>query len=318
MNVLVYGAGVIGTLYAARLQQAGHRVTVLARRTRLADIRREGLVLQEIGSANRSSTRVDTVEQLDADAAYDLALISVRRDQIDAIVPMLAANRRVPTMLFMLNNPMGSSRLVDALGQARVLLGFPGAGGARDGSVVRYALVPQQSTTLAEWSGQRSARVRALAHTLRVAGFPTSISRNMDAWLKTHALFVTAVSGAIYRAGGNCRQLSESHADLQLMTHGVREGFAAVRRLGLPVTPLPLSVLFNWMPEAYAVHYWRRFFASALGDAVFGRHARAASGEMRELADDCRGLLERAGGGAPALLELYGAIDTWIAEEARG
>jgi 2-dehydropantoate 2-reductase len=31
MKILVYGAGVIGTLYAARLQEAGRQVTVLAR-----------------------------------------------------------------------------------------------------------------------------------------------------------------------------------------------------------------------------------------------------------------------------------------------
>ena len=43
MKILVYGAGVIGTLYAARLQEGGHRVTAVARGQRLADIRRYGL-----------------------------------------------------------------------------------------------------------------------------------------------------------------------------------------------------------------------------------------------------------------------------------
>ena len=35
VKVLVYGAGVIGTLYAARLQDGGNRVTVVARGQRL-------------------------------------------------------------------------------------------------------------------------------------------------------------------------------------------------------------------------------------------------------------------------------------------
>jgi ketopantoate reductase len=39
VKILVFGAGVIGTLYAARLQEGGHRVTVVARGERLADIR---------------------------------------------------------------------------------------------------------------------------------------------------------------------------------------------------------------------------------------------------------------------------------------
>ena len=46
--ILVYGAGVIGTLYAARLQDGGNHVTVVARGQRLADIRRYGLELEDI------------------------------------------------------------------------------------------------------------------------------------------------------------------------------------------------------------------------------------------------------------------------------
>jgi hypothetical protein len=104
--------------------------------------------------------------------------------------------------------------------------------------------------------------------------------------IKAHAFFVTAVSGAIYMVGGDCRRLSEDSAALTLMTKGVREGFAAVRALGRTVTPFPLRVLFAWMPQWFAVAYWRRFFASDMADYVFGRHARSASREMREIASD--------------------------------
>jgi ketopantoate reductase len=79
--------------------------------------------------------------------------------------------------------------------------------------------------------------MRGLAGAFNSAGFPTKISGDMDAWLKAHAFFVTAVSGAIYMAGGDCRSLSENPTALALMTQGVTEGFATVCRLGLPVTP---------------------------------------------------------------------------------
>jgi ketopantoate reductase len=131
-------------------------------------------------------------------------------------------------MLFMLNNPAGSSGLVRALGQDRVLLGFPGAGGTRDGHTIRYAIIPQQPTTLGELSGQRTERLRKLVEAFRESGFPTKISRDMDAWLMAHAFFVTAIGGAIYLAGGNCHRLSEDSATLRLMTTGVREGFILI------------------------------------------------------------------------------------------
>lgn len=46
LNVLVYGAGVLGSLYAARLQQSGCNVSILARGQRLAELREHGIVLE--------------------------------------------------------------------------------------------------------------------------------------------------------------------------------------------------------------------------------------------------------------------------------
>ena len=138
----------------------------------------------------------------------------------------------------------------------------------------------------------------------------------MDGWLKAHAFFVTAISGAIYMAGGDCHRLSEDKATAALMAKGVREGYSAVRALGHSVEPFALRVLFTWLPAAFAIYYWRRFFASEMADYVFGRHARAASREMRELANDCRSLLEKSRIEAPALRQLYGTIDAYVSENS--
>lgn len=127
-------------------------------------------------------------------------------------MPVLQANGSIPTMLFMLNNPVGSNDLVSALGQDRVPLGFPGAGGTVDGHTVRFAQISQQPTTLGELNGRSSECVRGLAGAFKAAGFPTTISGDMDGWLKAYPFFVTAVSGAIYMAGGDCRRLSEDSA----------------------------------------------------------------------------------------------------------
>jgi hypothetical protein len=66
-----------------------------------------------------------------------------------------------------------------------------------------------------------------------------------------------------------------------------------VRALGRTVTPFWFRVLFTWLPRTFIVHYRRRFFSTEIGDYVFGRHARAASTEIREEANDCRTLLKK-------------------------
>jgi 2-dehydropantoate 2-reductase len=308
MNILVYGAGVIGSLYAARLHEAGHQVTVLARGSRLADIRQYGLVLEDIVCGARTTTRVAITGRLAPEDSYDVALIAVRRDQLSGIMPDLTANKNIPAMLFMLNNPLGSAWLINALGADRVLLGFPGAGGTIEDHVVSYAMIAQQPTTLGEPGGRHTARLRAFAEALRTSGFRTRIDRDMDAWLASHAFFVTAVSGAIYLAGGDCERLSRNQPLLKLMVSGVREGFCAVRALGRPIHPFALKVLFTWLPRPCAVFYWRRFFSHRMADYVFARHACYASAEMRTLAAECRLLLDKSGVVAPALNQLYRAI----------
>jgi 2-dehydropantoate 2-reductase len=310
MRILVYGAGVIGTLYAAKLVDHGEMVTVLARGRRLEDVRRNGLLIEDIASGTTIQAPVAVTDHLAPDDCYDLALVTVRRDQLAAILPVLGANR-VATMLFMLNNPTAAGDLAWAVGKDRVLLGFPGAGGTLEDQTVRYAMIAQQPTTVGEPSGMRTHRLAEIADLFGNAGFPTRTCSNMDAWLKTHAFFVTAVSGAIYMVGGDCRKLSGDYEALALMTQGVREGLAAIRALGLTVTPLPLRALFNWLPPSFAIGYWRRFLVAPTADWVFGRHARSASGEMAEIANDCRALLERCGIEAPALRRLYQAIDAY-------
>ena len=81
MKILVYGAGVLGSLYAARLQRAGHEVSLLARGERLAALRRSGLALQAEGSPWRCYATVNVVEALAPEDAYDLVLVMVRRNQ---------------------------------------------------------------------------------------------------------------------------------------------------------------------------------------------------------------------------------------------
>jgi hypothetical protein len=99
---------------AAKLRDSGRRVTMLARDY--------GLVLEDIVSGHRSITQVDTTESLNPHDRF-----AVRRDQLDSAVQDFAANRRIPTILLVPNNPNGSRHFVKIMGEERAPLGFPGA-----------------------------------------------------------------------------------------------------------------------------------------------------------------------------------------------
>jgi 2-dehydropantoate 2-reductase len=61
VRILVFGAGVIGSVYAVKLLQAGHEVVMLARGRRLSDLQTHGLILEEAESGNRTVLAVQSV-----------------------------------------------------------------------------------------------------------------------------------------------------------------------------------------------------------------------------------------------------------------
>ncbi|MCD4788614.1 MAG: hypothetical protein K8R37_01340, partial [Bacteroidales bacterium] len=115
MKILFYGAGVIGSLYAARCKESGQEVSILARGQRLADIREQGIVLEDVNTGNESITCVNIVEQLNPEDAYDLVVVMMPKNHIPEILPILAANRNTPNVLFMVNNAAGPDEMISAL-----------------------------------------------------------------------------------------------------------------------------------------------------------------------------------------------------------
>ena len=47
-KILVYGAGPLGGLFAARLQQGGNDVSILARGQRLVQVREHGILSEQL------------------------------------------------------------------------------------------------------------------------------------------------------------------------------------------------------------------------------------------------------------------------------
>jgi 2-dehydropantoate 2-reductase len=291
MRVLVFGAGVIGSVYAAKLHAAGHEVVVLARGPRLETLRQRGLLLEDAVTRAQTSARVAVIDQLAVDDPYDLVLVPVRFDQLTSTLTSLAGSRRTPDVLFFGNNPLGADRMVAALGRERVVLGFPGAGGQYAESLIRYLIIPQQPTTLGELDGARTKRIERIAGAFRESGFAVALSRDMQSWLKTHAAFVSLVAAAVYAADGDAAKLARSADLLRLMVRAVRQSFRGLANLGIREAPLNLRLLHRGMPEWFAARYWQRQFAAELGQFSLAAHANAAKAEMVALAGEVHRLL---------------------------
>ena len=98
---MIYGAGVIGSLYAALLSEAGIDITVYARGKRLRDLQTKGLLYNRNGRIE--SAKVTVISSLDDRDRYDCIFLTVREDQLMTALAELKDNIS-PTILTMVNS----------------------------------------------------------------------------------------------------------------------------------------------------------------------------------------------------------------------
>ena len=312
MKILVYGAGVLGSLYAARLKESGHEVTVLARGKRLDEIRAQGIVLEHALNGKRTTTAVALTAELKADDCYDLILVVMRRNQVAEVLPALAANKKSKLIAFMVLNLLGYDEWIRAVGRERLLVGYAGAGGTRANGIVYYHVVSPllQPTTFGEPEGGITERAKTLAQIFRRAGFPTAVTPAMDAWQKTHVAWVSPMANGLYMAGGSGDALANRPDVVRLMVQAIREGFAVLRALDVPVTPGKLKA-FEFMPLPLLVVALRLWARTKHFDTIATRHTLAAFDEMELVSKDFQSLARSTGISTSALDQLHASLANW-------
>ena len=313
MRILVYGAGPLGSLFAARLQQGGHDVSILARGQRLADLRQHGIVLRDVMTGQQTVTRTKVVDGLAPGDAYGLVLVIMRKNHALDILPTLAANEHTPNVLFLMNNAAGPGELVEALGRERVLIGFPNSAGYREGHVVHCLTGTEDDQAMipfGEVDGRITERTGDVARVLESApGFGAEIRTDMDVWQKYHvALLMPSLAPALYMAGTDNYRMARTRDAVVLAVRAGREGFRVLRALDLPVTP-PKFALLQWLPEPLLVFMVQRLMADVKMETAMAKHANAARDEMKHLADEFLALARSTAVPTPTIDRLYPHLD---------
>jgi len=310
-RILIYGAGPLGSLFAARLTQAGHDVALLARGQRLADLREHGVILEDAVTGERETTPVKTVEALAPADDYELVMVVMRKNYAMEILPVLAANKHVPTVLFMMNNAAGPQVLIEAVGQGRLLLGFPLPGGKRDGPVMR--MVPDAEDgwelPIGEVDGRITARTRRIAAILeQMRGYKVDIRTDMDAWLRHHVAIVGPLAAALCATNAEQERLARTRDALVLGLRGMKEAVAALELAGFPITPPPLRAI-RYIPEPLLVTLVKQILKREDLKVSIEGHVRAARDEMTYLLMELRDVIATTGMETPALERLYPHLD---------
>lgn len=285
IRILIYGAGVIGSIFGAKLALSGVNITMLARGERFDELKKDGIILKDALNGKIENVKVPIIDNLRENDIYDYIVVVVQNTQIDSILPILSKNKS-PNIVFVVNNPCGYQTYINSVGNNRVMIGFPCAGGERKDGIVTYFIGKGptklfQSTTFGEINGKKTERLKKLLQIFKTAGFSPSQNKNMADWQKTHVAVIIPITKALYKFNSNNYELAKSPEILKKMILSIRECFALLKRKGVKITPTKLN--FFYLPSIILVPIFSISMNTKMIEYAMAKHAIAGKNEVNVL-----------------------------------
>ncbi|MEM1483630.1 2-dehydropantoate 2-reductase N-terminal domain-containing protein [Oscillospiraceae bacterium PP1C4] len=292
-KVLIFGAGVIGSIYAARLSNAGVDVTIYARNRRLDELQTKGLLYLENDKICKAD--INVISEIPHADSYDFAFLTVRYEQMQSALAELK-NSSISNIVTMVNNPCGYDKWEDSVGFGRIIPAFPGAGGTIVNGVLHYKLTPYlvQPTTFGELTGTTTERITRLAVMMKNSKIPYSICRDMDAWQKSHLAMVIPLANGICADGGNNYTTANNKKMIRAMSLSLKENFIALAKAGIAITPFSLS-LFRTCPIWLMDLVLKNLYSTRFAETLISSHANNAKLEMLTLDQEFKQMLAGKG-----------------------
>ena len=280
MRLLIYGAGVIGCLYAALFSEAGYDTTIYARGKRLETLNSVGLLYEVKGKIHKANVKV--IQKLADDNRFDYIFLTVKENQVHAALRELS-NNDSPNIVTMVNTLEDYHAWEEICGRGRIVPAFPGAGGSFEGDVLKAALTPRiiQLTTFGEICGERKERLLELAILFKQSHIPYQIVKDMREWQLCHLAMVVPIADAYYEADSP----KKAGCERRLMNKTARQmksNFRTLHRLGISLSPKKMN-LFRFFPIPVLSAGLSIVFQSDFGKLFMYQHSMKAPDEMKQL-----------------------------------
>jgi 2-dehydropantoate 2-reductase len=296
MKILIYGAGVLGSVLAVRLKEANQDVSILARGERYQFIQEKGIVIINFWTKEKTETKVNVVNELHEKDIYDLIIVIMPRTATPEVLQKINKNHTSSDVLFIGNNVSGYDEYSQAIDEKRILLGFWLASGYREGQIVHYSDTNEKgekgTLVVGEKDGQTTKRVQKIKSAVEKAGIPVEVSENIDAWLKTHAMLIAPLAMGYYKHDCNMQQIIQSKDALKFISKSIKEGISALKKLNIPILPKKLRII-PFLPIFILVNKYKSMLNSKFIKIAFS-HAKVAKDEMEYIINECRKIISKA------------------------
>lgn len=287
-KILIFGAGVIGSIYAMKFIEAGLDVTIFARSNRFKSLKENGLQYSEKGEVK--SIKVNVIDKLENDDVYDFIFVTVHYDQSESALLALKDNQS-KNIVMMTNSSMGFSTWQNIVGD-RILPAFPGFGGQiKDGILyARFAPKFLIATMVGEISGLETERIENLSKIFKTAKLPCTINKDMEAYLITHSISDIALLGGLYFEN-NISDEKKAHK----ITTTLKTYLRAIQKAGVDINPPVFKIMLkcpNFVLDFF-FNIWLR--AKFVKDMMLQDYASNATNEVVKLKNDLLKFLSQKG-----------------------
>lgn len=260
MKFLIIGAGGIGCYYGARLLQAGHGVTLVARGEHLEALQQRGLDVEHEAlafSGTVDALSMDALMQRDTCNEYDLIIVALKsgataswleqsRDWLRAgTTPVLSLQNGVD------NEPM----IAQQLGAARTLGGLAVRIGGHIIAPGRIEARGPAQVVMGCWpdTDEDDNRLDTLAAVFNEAGIPTRVSANIRYELWKKLVINNGVNPLSALTGLDTRTLTADPVLGQTVYRMMQETAVAARADGVELTCADVDEMFELISQFDAI-----------------------------------------------------------------
>ncbi len=246
MRFAMLGSGAVGSYFGAKLVQARHDVTFIARGEQLRALEQHGLTLRQNDEEIRL-TPVTTTEDVSTLGTVDAVLISVKTWQVDAVARQLARQQDQGTRFLTLENGVEAPHIVaQHVGIERTLGGLVRGFFQLDAPGIVRHLGVTPTIIFGQLDGPRSPEAEQLYRCFTDADIYSELTDDIEAALWEKFLLVTSLSGVGADIGLTIGEI-RAHEPSRTRLRNVMAEIAAVaeaRRIHLPADVVERTLKF--------------------------------------------------------------------------
>ncbi|MGG4346209.1 ketopantoate reductase family protein [Paenibacillus lautus] len=284
-RILIFGAGVIGSMYAIKFIEAGFDVTLFAHSNRFKSLREHGLQYKEKGTVR--SIQVNVIDTLENDDVYDFIFVTVRYDRSESALLALKDNQS-KNIVTMTSNSIGFSSWLDIVGD-RLLPAFPGFGGQIKDGVLHARFLPKiiAATAFGEINGVVTERIENLAKLFKTAKLPYVIKKDMQAYLITHSVSDIAMLSVLQSENKIIdKKTVRTRKTARKITVTLKAYLRAIQKAGVSIDPPMLKIVLNFPNLFLDLFFMAWLRTKMVSDMMLPDYANNANHEIMQLSHD--------------------------------